>query len=305
MKYYFLLQYKRIYRSFKDFGTEPFIGYPIIIILFYWMSSSIFENILYANYIYALISIFFTYAIGNSEHRRFVKQHFSIANYRKIIVLNNMLKVTPFAMFLLYKTYYIEVFLVYGLAFLVSLTKKRTKVSLMVPTPFGKKPFEFVIGFRKTFWLFLLIYCLTIIAVYKGNFNLGVFSLVSVFFVCSSYFMKPDSDFYIWIHAMNSREFLRHKIAIALRNSFVLALPILIGLSIFYFDQLHITLFFLFAGFSYMLMYLLMKYSFQNQGMEIFQGIIGILCLLFPPILIIAIPYFYNKTIKNLDLLLK
>ncbi|WP_299213561.1 hypothetical protein [uncultured Aquimarina sp.] len=305
MRYYFLLQYKRIHRSFKDFGTEPFIGYPIIVVLFYLMSSSIFENVLYANYIYVLISTLFAYAVGNSEHARFIKQHFSIVNYRKIVVMNNMLKVTPFAIFLLYKTYYTEVFLVYALAFFVSLAKKRSRVSLTIPTPFGKKPSEFVIGFRKTFWLFLLIYGLAAIATYKGNFNLGVFSLVSIFFVCSSYYMKPDPDFYIWIHAMNSRDFLKHKIVIAIKYSFMLTAPILFVLSVFYLDQIHITLFFLIMGWLYLVMYLLMKYAFQNQGLELFQGVVGVLCLLFPPIMVITIPYFYTKAINNLDLLLK
>jgi len=129
--------------------------------------------------------------------------------------------------------------------------------------------------------------------------------LVSVFFVCSSYYMKPDPDFYIWIHAMNSREFLQHKITIAIKYSFMLTTPILLVLAVFYLDQIHITLIFMILGWLYLIMYLLMKYSFRNLEMGMFHLIIGLLCLLFPPIMIIAIPYFYYKAINNLDLLLK
>ncbi|WP_299438140.1 hypothetical protein [uncultured Aquimarina sp.] len=305
MRYYYQLQYKRIYRIFKDFGTEPFIGYPLIIVLFCWISSSFFDKVLYANYIYVMISIVFAYTLSNTEHARFLKQHFSAINYQKIIVYNNLLKVAPFVMFLIYKMCFIEALLACFLTFSISFANKKNKISITIPTPFGKRPPDFIVGFRKTFWLFLLIYGVAFVTVYKDNFNLGIFSLVSVFFVCSSYYLKPDPKFYIWVHAMNSREFLKHKILIAFRNSFVLALPILITLSIFYLDQWYITLFFLCMGFLYMMMYLLMKYSFQNQGMEMFQGIIGVLCLLFPPIMVIAIPYFYNKAINNLDQLLK
>lgn len=305
MRYYFLLQYKRIYRSFKDFGTEPFIGYPIIILLFCWVSSSFFDKVLYANYIYVLISLALVYNVSNPEHTRFLKQHFSKANYKRIIIYNNLLKATPFVLFLIYKMCFVEGVLLYFLAFLISFVNKKSTVSLIIPTPFGKIPPDFIVGFRKTFWLFPLIYCLGIIAIYKGNFNLGVFSLVSVFFVCSSYYMKPDPDFYIWIHAMNSREFLQHKITIAIKYSFMLTTPILLVLAVFYLDQIHITLIFMILGWLYLIMYLLMKYSFRNLEMGMFHLIIGLLCLLFPPIMIIAIPYFYYKAINNLDLLLK
>lgn len=305
MKYYYQLQCRRIYRSFKDFGTEPFIGYPLIIFAFCWISSSFFDKVVYANYIYVAVGFALTYAFVSSEHIKFIKQHFSRVNYYKIIVFNNLLKVTPFAMFLVYKMYFIESLSLYLLAFFVSFTNKKSKISIIIPTPFGRRPPDFVIGFRKTFWLFLLIYGLTFVTVYRDNFNLGIFSLVSVFFVCCSYYLKPDVEFYVWVHAMNSKEFLKHKILIAFQNSFILALPIFIVLSIFYLDQVHITLFFLCIGFLYMMMFLLMRYSFRNEGMEMFQGIIGVLCLLFPPIMLITIPYFYNKAINNLDLLLK
>ncbi|MFD2565209.1 hypothetical protein [Aquimarina rubra] len=234
-----------------------------------------------------------------------MKQHFSTASYRRIIVFNNVLKITPFAVFLLYKMFFLEALLVWFLAFLISFIKKRSKTSVIVPTPFGKKPPEFIVGFRKTFWVFFLIYGLTIVAVFKDNFNLGVFALVSIFFVCSSYYMKPDSSFYIWVHAMSSKEFLKHKIFIAFRYSLLLSFPVFLILSFFYIDQIHITLFFVGMGWLYLMMYILVRYAFQNQGLEMLQGVIGVLCLLFPPIMIIAIPYFYNKAKNNLDLLLK
>ncbi|WP_299248643.1 hypothetical protein [uncultured Aquimarina sp.] len=305
MRYYYQLQYKRIHRSFKDFGTEPFIGYPIIVMLFYWLSSVFFDRVVYANYVYVLIGAIFAYSFSNPEHSKFVKQHFSTSGHLKIMVLNNLIKVTPFAMFLVHKMYYIETLLICLLAFFISFMKKRSSTSIIIPTPFGKKPAEFIIGFRKTVWLFFLIYSLTFIAVFKGNFNLGVFSLVSVFLVCSSYYMKPDPEFYIWIHAMNAKEFLKYKMLIAFKYSLLLTLPILVVLSIFYLDQMHITLIFLGMGWLYLAMYILIRYAFQNQGLEMLQGIIGVLCLLFPPVMIITIPYFYTKAIHNLDLLLK
>jgi len=210
--------------------------------------------VLYANYIYVFISGAFAYALSNSEHRDFLKQHFSLVHYKKTIVFANLLKVTPFALFLLYKTYVVEVLLVYAIAFFISFIPKRGKLTMILPTPFGKKPAEFVIGFRKTVWLFLLVYGFAIIAVYVGNFNLGAFALI---------------------------------------------------LSIFYLDQIHVILLLLSMGCLYLSMYVLIRYAFQHQGLEILQAVIGGLCILFPPVMIIAIPYFYKKAIQNLNLLLK
>jgi len=305
LKYYFLLQSKRIHRHLKDFGIEPIIGYVVIIVLFYLLSSFLFENVMHANYIYLCISSLFVYGTNAAENRTFIKLHFSVTDYQKITILNAILKVTPFAIFLIYKGNYIEILLVYTIACCVSFIRKRGKISLTIPTPFSNKPHEFIIGFRKTCWIFLLNYGLAIIAVYVDNFNLAIFSMLSVFFVCASYYMKKDPEFYIWVYTMNPKEFLRYKIRIAFICSFIVLFPVFLILLIFYLNQLHIILLFYILGFLYMGMYILIKYAFQNQGVEIFQGIIGMLCLLFPPIMIIAIPYFYTKAKNNLELLLR
>ncbi|SEL92582.1 hypothetical protein SAMN04487910_3607 [Aquimarina amphilecti] len=305
MKYYYQLQCKRLYRSFKDFGTEPIIGFPIIIGLFYWLSLSFFNQVPYASYVYVLLSTVFIYAFNTSGHNEFIKQHFSTSNFRKIKLLNSLIGVMPFVVFSLYKACYIEVFLIFVLALLTSWGRKRNKVSLIIPTPFNKQPWEFIIGFRKTFWLFFLIYALVIVAIVKGNFNLGLFSIVAIFFICSTYYLKKDPEFYIWIYAMNSKEFLKYKVVTALWYSFILTIPICISLSLFYADQIHVILLFLILGWVYLIMYVFMKYAFQSQGLEIMQGVIGVLCILFPPLMVITLPYFYNKALNNLDLLLK
>lgn len=305
MKYYYQLQCKRLYRSFKDFGTEPVIGYPIIVVLFYWFSMFFFIRVPYASYFYIALSTTFVYTFSSSGHSEFIKQHFSSYNLKKIKLLNSLLGAMPFVIFLLYKTYYKEIVFMLLLTLLVSLLKKRSKVSLIIPTPFNKNPSEFIIGFRKTFWLFLLIYGLAIIAVVKGNFNLGLFAIVAVFLTCSGYYMKQDPEFYIWVYAMNSKEFLMHKVLIAIKYSFLLTIPLVVFLSMFYLHQIHIALLFLILGWMYLIMYVFMKYAFRSQGLEIMQGVIGILCILFPPLMIITLPYFYNKALSNLDLLLK
>ncbi|MBK7030860.1 MAG: hypothetical protein IPH45_17355 [Bacteroidales bacterium] len=57
-----------------------------------------------------------------------------------------------------------------------SFTTHNSRWNFTIPTPFSKHPFEFAVGFRKTFLAWLFAYFLTIMAISVGNFNLGVFS---------------------------------------------------------------------------------------------------------------------------------
>ncbi|WP_299903280.1 hypothetical protein [uncultured Aquimarina sp.] len=301
MKYYYQLQYKRVHSAFKDFGTEPVIGYPIIVFLFCWMSLSFFDRVLYANYIYIFIATIFAYSLTNANHVEFLKQHFSAAEYRKIMILNNLIKVIPFALLLVVKGFFIEAFVLCVIGVLISFLKKGKRQTIIIPTPFGKEPTEFIIGFRKTFWVFPLVYGLTGIAIYKENYNLGIFALILILLVCSGYYTKPDPAYYVWIYDKNPKEFLKHKVMVALKNSLLLVLPILIVLVVFYAKETHFTLLFLLIGWLYLIMYVFMKYAFEYYGLGIFQGIVGALCLLFPPIMIITIPYFYKEALRNLN----
>jgi len=83
-----------------------------------------------------------------------LKQHFSKTNYKRIIICNNLLKATPFVLFLIYKMCFLEGVLLYFLAFLISFVNKKSTVSLIVPTPFGKRPPDFIVVLEKRFGCF-------------------------------------------------------------------------------------------------------------------------------------------------------
>ncbi|WP_271784085.1 hypothetical protein [Aquimarina algiphila] len=305
MKLYFILLFKRLNRHLKDFGIEPLIAYLIIPGLFYLGSTSFFDKVMYPNYFYMLIGIVTVFIIRYPKHDELIKQHFLLTDFKSIVVINHILLAIPFILFLVFRMYYEEALIVFGMTIFISFIKKPGKFNLTLPTPFFRWPFEFVIGFRKTFWMFLLSYGIAIISINVNNFNLGIFSILSIFFICSMYYSKPDPQFYIWIHDMNPQGFLKHKISIASKYSIVLTFPIFLILSISYIDQMHIALIFSFLGLLYMIMYIVIKYAFLRDGVGMFQGIIGVLCILFPPAMLIVIPYFYFKAQRNLNSLLK
>ena len=127
MKFYFTLLFKLLNRNFKYLGIEPLIAYIVIPVLFYQVSNVFFDQVLYANYLYVIISTSFILSLGSLEYDNFLKQHFSNSKYQKIVLLSNILMVSPFAMFLLYKLYFIEMFLVYIFGILCLFIKKKKK----------------------------------------------------------------------------------------------------------------------------------------------------------------------------------
>lgn len=304
MKFYFLLQYKRIHRHIKDFGVSPVIAYGLIGILFYWGSVSFYESVLLPHYFYTIIAIVVVFISSSIKHNDAIKQYFSQVNYRKITGINHVLLATPFVLFLIYRSNYKESVIVYAASILLSFIKKPNGFSFVIPSPFYKWPFEFIIGFRKIFWVFIAAYGLAVISVYVDNFNLGISSIILVLLICSSFYTKQDSDYYIWIHAMKPKEFLKYKMKIAVGYSLMLTVPILLILSVAYLHQFHVVLIFEILGIVFVLLYVLLKYAFKGEGVGILQALIGGLCLLFPPALLIVVPYFYTKAIRNLNSLL-
>src|SRR5690606_13828587 len=77
----------------------------------------------------------------------------------------------------------------------------QTNFNVSIPTPFSKKPFEFSTDFRKSFFIFPFIYALTVIAINVDNLNLGIFSMLLIFLTSLSYYIKPEQDYFVWVHA--------------------------------------------------------------------------------------------------------
>ena len=305
MHFYFTLQFKRIYRHIDEFGVIPFVGFAILIAFFCWVSEMLFKNMEQASYIYISIGLMLSLKLGSAKRTVFLKKCFLPETYWKVRMLENTLFILPFSCFLLYKKAFIEFLIIHCGAILLSFLNNIEARSVTIPTPFGKKPFEFVIGFRTTFWVFPLLYALTFIAISVGNYNLGIFSLIIFFGCCISFYSKQEPLFYIWIHSMSSQEFLIEKIKTAILFSSVLLLPIAIGLTVFFpLENLHITLLFVLLGFCFIVVTILGKYSNYPSQVPIFQAFALLLSLFFPPLLCFIIPFLYKRATKNLNSIL-
>lgn len=304
MKFYFVLLSKRISRYLDDNGIEPWVGYVLAVSVFVLVSDYVI-GLGYGSYVYIfLASIPLLVSIGVNRND-FLKLCFSKQQYRWIRLIENYISIFPFVLFLCYKLYFIEAVVVMFLSFLLSFVSFGIKKNLILPTPFYRFPFEFAVGFRKTWMAIFVCYLLTGISIWADNFNIGVFSVGVLILICVGYYSKSEPLTYVKIYNCNSAVFLKKKCEIAvLYCSMLIFLPVLV-LLFFNFNQLFMLSVIVMSGFCYLVLAIFGKYACYPSEIAIFQGVVFFLAIWFPPMLIILLPYTYKKASKNLMPILK
>lgn len=302
---YFQLQFKILNRQLIDFGLALLIAYIVIPSVFVLLSSYLFSKTAFAGYVYILIAWSFISKLNEKARNDFLKSIFDKKKYFKLRIIENLIFATPFILFAIYKQeILIALILITSPLFLV-VFNFNTRLNFTVPTPFGKKPFEFTVGFRNTFFVFPFAYLLAFIAVKVSNFNLGIFAILVIGLICCSYYSKIENEYYVWNFSLSPKEFLLKKIKIALFNYTLLVIPAITLLSIFFFDQVDFIIGSVLLCYAYLVMVIYAKYvSFPNDK-NLTHGIIVVSTFIFPPIILIVIPFFYFQSIKRLNTILE
>lgn len=304
MKEYFDLQLIMTNRKIKEAGINPALGYFFGLLSFVLLSEYIFNKTEFAKYLFILACLSFQFRLSEKDRTDFLLSTYGDKLKNKIRVLENLIISTPFVFILVYKSLFPEAIILLLCSITVALFSFHSNFNLTIPTPFSKNPFEFSVGFRKTFLLFPLTYVLTAISINVGNFNLGVFSMLLMFLITLSYYSKPEKEFYVWVHSNTPKSFLMKKMMIATKNSTLLTIPISLGLLIFYPAEYNLIILFLFICILFLWTMVLAKYSAYPSEISLTEGIIIAFALSFPPLILLVIPYFYSKSIKNLSLIL-
>lgn len=305
MRDYFALQFRLINRHLTDFGLHPVAGYLLLSFLFTCCSWYLFYSIEYAPYIYAFVGLSLTALPAEMNRDRFLKTLLSGKDYIAVRMIENIILVLPFFIFLCIKAEWLV-----GMALLIgspllSFMRMNHSFSITLPTPFYKYPFEYTVGFRQIYFLILFAYFLTTMAVVHSNVNLGIFSLLLILLACLPFYTSPENDFYVWIHSMTPAQFIRHKIFISIIYSTILCLPIIITLLINSPSHLKFIAVVYVIGQLYITATLLGKYAFFPSALNLPQLIVMGFSFVFPPLLLLIIPYFYRRSIQQLKPILE
>ena len=292
-------------RKFKDSGFNPLLAYFVLATLFVGLSIYLFQKTEFAKYIYLLFALTLIGKLSETRRTEFLKICYDNIQLKKIRITENLICSIPFFTFLLYNQLFVYTGLLLTLTTILALVNFQTTFKFTIWTPFSKRPFEFTTGFRNTFYVFFTAYALTIIALLINNFNLGVFAMLLVFATTLSYYSMPENEYYVWIHNLKPKAFLFSKIKTALLFSSSIALPIVIILAIFNPQYIGLLSIFFLIGWAFLISVIVSKYAAYPDEMNITQGIFLALCIWFPPILIVLIPYLFKQSENRLVGLLK
>jgi hypothetical protein len=304
MKDYFYLQYQMTQRRLLDAGIHPLIGYLLSLVAFVLVSEYIFHKSEFAKYLVVLICISLQLKLSEKNRADFLLTTFGEQKSKLIRIVENLVLSVPFVVILIYNKAFPECIFITATAFINAAFSFHTNLYFSLPTPFSKSPFEFPVGFRNTFFIFPIAYTLTVIAINVDNLNLGIFSMILIFLTSMSFYSKSEHEYYVWIYADVPKSFLKKKLWIATKSASLLVAPVLIILLIYYpMDFKVIGIFFL-LGLMFLWTIILGKYATFPRDMNMPEGLIMALSIYFPPLLLIVIPFFYNKSINKLNVLL-
>ncbi|UZO79999.1 ABC transporter permease [Aquimarina sp. ERC-38] len=305
MLYHFQLQATLLLRRLKLFGISPLLGIPFIAIVFFCFSNWIFLKLVAAPYLYLFIVLFLVTSFSSKKRNDFLHNCYGRSTHKFIRVIENILISLPVAFIFLFQKLWIYSIVSISIAIITGLFSFHIDRNFTIPTPFYKHPFEFILGFRKTYLAYLFVYFLGSISVYVGNFNLCIFSMLVFFFTAISYYNLIEDPYIVWSYDTTPEEFIRKKLKIALQFSLLSLLPLFGFVLVFFFESLDIFLAASFIGITYLATAILLKYAFFPNTDQLPRQLLFFVVIIFPPALLFTIPYFYKKSVQSLKFYLR
>lgn len=257
-----------------------------------------------AIYLYLFVVLSWLLQLSNRKRTNFLRIAFPQRSLRRIRLVENAIVTAPFVLFLLFKQSFIAALLLIPAALLLSFIGHAPRISTTIPTPFGKRPFEFLTGFRQLLLLIIASYLLTGIGIFVNNFNLCLFAQGALFLLICSFYTKPEPLFYVWNFAFSPAGFLKEKIKTALWHTTILTLLPLAALLVAYPESWWMTGGIQLLGYAYIVQIILVKYMAYPGEIQLVQLLIFSASIFFPPLLLGLIPFFYSRSVNRLAIYL-
>ena len=300
LKQHVSLHRTRFERASLTFGLNPWVSYTLIPIIFVGLSFLWFSHGKLTEWTYVIPAVFILFIISQPDRLRFYKQIYSDNIFFKIRWLENFLIAIPFLIFMIFKTAYLPFLVLLSITILLGIKDRSDWTSFALPTPFYRFPFEFTSGFRYSWILILGLYALALISCSVDNEALGIFTLIALTLSSTIYYQNPETEYFVWIHNMNSKSFLKHKIIIALSYTMLIVFPML-TLVIFVWPSFTMwTIIGVLSSLMFIATTIVAKYTMYPHIFNLPLLLVLSLGFVAPPILLIIFPILYSKAAKNL-----
>lgn len=304
MKYYFSLQVKLTKRLLAENGISLLGAALVAMGLFIGFSIVWFHQTEKYSTSYALLPLTILPLLSSQNRNESLKIMFSNRDYRKVRLVENLLISIPFQLFLISKGLYIWSIIPIILSFIWSFIQVDGWNIRAIPTPFARIPFEFSSGFRKSFWVILLIYLMAGIGMYVQNYNLILVSLAALFLCCISFYGTAEGEYFVWIFSASPHKFLCKKMNAALIGTTVIVAPLIVA-SMF-FSPLHTTILIttIIVGYGVVIISLLGKYASYPSQFNLAQMMAIAFSIILFPLIILILPLLFRKAKQKLQSLL-
>ena len=297
MIYYFELQGLRLKRWAREVGVHPLIACCLLLMVFAVGSVLLLTNLSYGSWIYALVAV---YLSSTTQYTALPRLLFSRAHFHVIRLLSSLMLVLPFVVVLFLNQSYLEGLVVILAGPLGALLTMPSGEALVIPTPFYRHPFEFIAGFRNSWAALSLVYGVSVMALWVGNLNLGLFAMAAVCLITLGYYTKPEPETYLSIFAMTSGQFLRYKVRLAILQTYLLVCPLALALCEGFWQHWLVIVLLFAAGPVLPVIGLLQKYAYFPKSAALLSALLLSFCIALPPLLLLLLPYLAHKALVNL-----
>lgn len=281
-------------------GLHPLLNYCIILAIFGGASLSLFSHSTKILVAYVLIALQVLSLQSKPAYHDFLKQNYSRSDLSKIRLLENLLIAFPFSLMLLVSAYYYVALGVLLVSLIMATYTQRINWQIVLPTPFYRHPFEFTAGFRLSFLLVLGGYYLTYISIRYANFGIGIFVIYALGVLAALYHSYPEDQYYVWIFHRTATSFIFYKLLSAWAYTSLLSLPVGAALVLANPDKLGLILAAWGLGLAVCTVGVLAKYAAYPREISLQEGLPLGFSIMFPPLLLVLIPYFYLSAQRHL-----
>ena len=303
MNYYFFLQGRIIKRCLEGWGLSLFGAGLLCIGVFFLLYVFALRYSAYAGYVFTYFGLSVLYMLTDVERITFLKILFPLKKQFIVVrVFENMCCLVLFLILTVYFAYFSAAAVLLCSIFLFAYLDGSNRSKRSLPTPFRRYPFEFIIHFRRSWYVYLLLYAVAAIALFVQNFNLLAVVLAVLGVVGLQAYAEVESVELQWNYSMSPAKFLQHKIKRGVtQQSVLLLLPLLVAAMVFPGQVLWLLVIFLIAN-VVLILAIVMKYAVFPKRIGLVMTFILLMAIGLPFLLIGLIPYYYRVAQRNLAL---
>lgn len=308
---YFRLQRTLLERQLVEWRLAPWLVYVLVPLLVLGGTHLLLRRSEHAVWLVVMSGLSVVERLSGPARNDFLRGLYRGSDYRKLRLMENGLIVFPLVVMLAIYALVLPSLSCGAGALVLGMVGmsgawwiRRPRSGRALPTPFSREPFEFATGFRRFWWVFVLVVFVMAQGLRVGNYELCLFMSLVVALTGCQMVSQPEPGFFVWIHSLTAKAFLRRKILLGLKHQLILTLPTLLLVLAIFPQQWLTTLVVGLLGLAYLLLWMLVKYAVFPQEINVGHAFIIALGMVFFPALLILIPMYYQRALARVAIVL-